>query len=297
MRGAERGYLLLCSQLGDPNRRILTVAQFRTLARRVRQSQPADTNRQLELSDLRALGYGDDFARQILHLLSEESLLDWYLARARREACTVVTKASSGFPQILDQKLGLDCPGCLWLKGDPQLLNNPMISLVGSREIRDENREFAQAVGIHAAEQGYTLVSGNARGADRIAQESCLRAGGKVISVVADSLRDKKVDENILYISEDSFNLPFSPQRAISRNRIIHCLGSLIFVAQSDLHSGGTWDGTVKNLRGQWSSVFCFRDGSPASVELHMLGASFVGIRDLSNIHNLHSKYDNFFDQ
>ena len=38
---------------------------------------------------------------------------------------------------------------------------------------------FAEAVGRYAARQGLTLVSGNARGADRAAQESCLAAGAE----------------------------------------------------------------------------------------------------------------------
>ena len=40
--------------------------------------------------------------------------------------------------------------------------------------MRQENRTFAEEVGRQAALQGLTLVSGNARGADRAAQESCV---------------------------------------------------------------------------------------------------------------------------
>lgn len=295
MRGAERGYLLLCSQLGNPDRRPLTVAQMRTLAQRVRQSEQRKEDRQLEISDLQSFGYSQEMASHILSLLKEESLLDWYLNRAKREECVPISRVSADYPQILNQRLGLGSPGCIWAKGNRNLLLTPMISLVGSREIRDENKEFAREAGVRAAEQGYTLVSGNARGADRIAQNACLQAGGKVISVVADSLTDKKPAENILYISEDSFNLSFSAQRAISRNRIIHCLGQGVLVAQSALHMGGTWDGTVKNLRNGWSPVYCFRDGSPASVELDRLGASLIGVEDLRDLHGLHGEYENLF--
>ena len=68
------------------------------------------------------------------------------------------------------------------------LFRSPAVALVGSRELRAENRKFAAAVGYRAAEEGLTLVSGNARGADRTAQEACLAAGGRVISIVADEL-------------------------------------------------------------------------------------------------------------
>ena len=103
-----------------------------------------------------------------------------------------------------------------------------------------------------AAEEGLTLVSGNARGADRTAQEACLAAGGRVISIVADELSKQARRRNLLYLSEDDFDGAFSTQRALSRNRCIHALGRMVFVAQSDFGHGGTWDGTVKNLRFGW---------------------------------------------
>ena len=88
-----------------------------------------------------------------------------------------------------------------------------MVALVGSRELREENWKFAAEVGRQAALQGYVLVSGNARGADRTAQEACLAAGGKVICVVADDLWKQPLRENILYLSEDDFEEGFSAQR------------------------------------------------------------------------------------
>ena len=129
------------------------------------------------------------------------------------------------------------------MKGDTALLNMPKISLVGSREIRKENAAFVAEVGRQAAKQGYVLVSGNARGADRIAQQACIENGGSVICIVADSLLDQKADTGILYISEDEYDAQFSAQRARSRNRLIHCFGEKTFVAQTDLGQGGHLDG------------------------------------------------------
>ena len=84
MTGAERGFLLLCCHLGNPERKPLTVAQFRKLARRVRESEKAPGDRELELSDLTALGYAAEDGKRILKLLDEEALLDRYLAKADR---------------------------------------------------------------------------------------------------------------------------------------------------------------------------------------------------------------------
>lgn len=276
MTGAEQGFLLLTSHLGDPARPVLTVSQFRTLADRMLRRQPASEERDLQLQDLLSLGYGREMADRILRLLRDESLLHHYISRGKRLDCVPVTRVTDGYPLILRQRLGQDSPGTLWGKGDLSLLNHPAISLVGSRELCPENHAFAQAVGRYAAGQGLVLVSGNARGADRTAQEACLEAGGRVISIVADELWKHPLRERILYLSEEDYDSPFTAQRALSRNRCIHTLGRLVFVAQSGYEKGGTWDGTAKNLRFGWSPVVCFRDGSAASLELEQMGAYLI---------------------
>ena len=280
---AEHGFLLLTSHLGNPERKPLTVAQFRELTVRAGRMDHREASRDLEIRDLVGVGYGPSFARHILDLLREEDLLAWYLSRGQNLACMPVTRASETYPLILRKRLGTDSPGCLWARGDLRLLDSPAIALVGSRELRPENRHFAEEVGRQAARQGLTLVSGNARGADKAAQNACLNAGGRVISVVADSLLSHRPKENVLYLSEDCFDAEFSAQRALSRNRCIHALGRITFVAQADLYKGGTWDGTMKNLRHGWSPVACFRDGSEASLELEQLGAYLIGTGDLGD--------------
>ena len=294
MTGAERGFLLLSSHLGNPERKPLTTAQLRTLADRMRYVPRLPEERELMVSDLTALGYRSDMARRILALLNEEDLLDHYLTRGARQGCVPITRVSREYPVILRQRLGLDSPGCLWAKGDVSILNTPAISLVGSRDLREDNRKFAEAVGYEAAIQGLTLVSGNARGADKTAQEACLSAGGRVVSIVADSLASHKERHNVLYVSEDDFEAEFSAQRALSRNRCIHALGRMVFVAQSRAQQGGTWDGTVKNLRFGWSPVACFRDGSEASRQLEEMGAYLIGKEDLKDFGTLPESDGNF---
>ena len=284
MNPRERGFLLLVSHLGNPERKVLTMAQLRNLAGRIRGMEPPEEERALTAADLEALGYGPEMAGRILALLEEEELLERYLLRGRRMDCIPVTRVSGDYPVIVRRRLGLDSPGCLWVKGDPALLGSPGIALVGSRELRPENGAFAREVGRQAAVQGLVLVSGNARGADRIAQEACLEAGGRVVSIVADELERCPLHSRITYVSEDGFDLGFSAQRALSRNRVIHALGRMVFVAQARLGRGGTWDGVTRNLRLGLSSVACFRDGSEAMAELEQMGAFLVGVEDLQDL-------------
>ena len=284
MNPREEGFLLLTSHLGTPERRVLTSAQLRQLTRRMAGADIPEENRDLSLSDLIHLGYGADMAVRILELLNDEEILHNYLHRAKVCGCVPVTRVSDGYPLILRKRLGEESPGCLWLKGEREILSSPGIALVGSRDISAENQAFAEAVGIRAAEQGLTLISGNARGADRAAQEACLAHGGRVISVIADSLESQPLRERVLYVSEDGFDLPFSSQRALSRNRVIHSWGELTFVAQAKLGSGGSWVGTAQNLRAGWSTVICYRDGSDAMNALEQQGAYLADIHELQDM-------------
>jgi len=292
----EQGFLLLTSWLGDPERKPLTVAQFRTLTTRVRTMAAPGEDRQMRPSDLMALGYSEAEAGRILHLLSDKELLEYYLHKGKKSGCVPLTRVSEGYPARVRAALGLDCPGCLWAKGDISLLDTPCIALVGSRDLHPQNRAFAGEVGRQAALQGYTLVSGNARGADTAAQQACLEAGGNVISVVADRLESHREREHVLYLAEEGYDMAFSPQRALSRNRVIHSLAPKTFVAQSNL-SGGTWDGTVRNLQHRYSSVFCFDDGSAAIKELEQMGAVGISLESLQDLAALTKREILMFDQ
>lgn len=287
MTAGEQGFLLLTCHLGNPERKPLTVAQFRELTRRARAMDRPKENREMTARDLMVLGYSQEDANHILFLLDEQEELSWYLEKAKKSGCVPVTRLNEMYPPAVRRCLQLDAPGVLWAKGDLSLLDMPKIALVGSRNLKEENRAFAYEAGKQAALQGYTLVSGGAAGADSTAQDSCLEHGGSVICVVADRLEKYRERKNVLYLSEEGFELPFSAARALSRNRVIHSLAVRTFVAQCTLGKGGTWDGTCRNLKGNWSPVFCFRDGSNASRELESRGAKLIGISDLTDIPKL----------
>ena len=287
MTGAERGFALLTSALADPERRPLTSPQLRRLKGRMDAFPPENPGRDLTRGDLLHLGYGTEEAERILQLLSQEELLEYTLAQARRRGIRCLTPVTPGYPPELRRKLGWDLPGVLWAKGDMEILRMPKVAAVGSRDLLPDNRHFAAEVGVQAAKQGFALVSGNARGADRAAQEACLAAGGSLIVVVADGLTDKRERERVLYLSEEGFDREFSSMRALRRNRIIHCMGQKVFVAQCSFGTGGTWDGTTKNLKYGWTPVFLFDDGSQAAVLLCSAGAVGIAAGALSDFASL----------
>ena len=297
MRGPEQGFLLLTSSLGDPARKPLTVAQFRKLAKRVADAERQIDSRDLIPQDLRELGYDEEMSQRIYGLLSGANQLREYLRRASSADCYPITRLSPLYPISVRKHLGLDSPGVLWAKGDVTPLGKPCIAVVGSRELKKDNILFAKEAGRQIARQGYVLVSGNAAGADRTAQDACLEAGGQVISVVADSLQNQPLTENVLYLSLDDFDRSFSPQRALHRNHVIHSMAVLTVICHCTFGKGGTWDGTLVNLKHGFNPVCMFSDGSEAATELQNRGVQLISASDLQDFAILAEQTTNFLNK
>ena len=274
MTAAERGVLLLCASLGGAERP-LSMAQFRELSLRAQAHgvPQGDLNAELTQRDVERLGYPAADAEHIAALLSRERRLEESLTAAERCGIVPLTRITAAYPVPLARKLSVSCPPVLFAKGELLLMRRECVSLVGSRELNAAGRAFARRVGRLAAEEGLTLVSGGAAGADTEAQEACLAAGGSVIVFTPGRLTELPVRRNVLYLSEGGWTLPFSVPRAMSRNRLIHAMGEKTLVAQTGFGSGGTWNGTLDNLRHGWSTVFVHDDGSEGAAALIARGA------------------------
>ncbi len=295
MTAAEEGVLLLCCQLGDPDSRPLTTAQFRELGRRVRtSSMDGDPLAELSAAALRQLGYDDDQAGRILGLLRRTSRLRDYVARGQAQEIQPLTRLSPAYPDRLRQMGQEASAPVLFYRGDVSLLRRPAVAVVGSRQLLPENEAFARQAGRLAAREGLVLVSGGAQGADLTAQNACLEHGGSCVIFVADLLTAHPPQANTLYLSEGGYDCPFSPARALHRNGLIHMLGEKTLAAQCTFGSGGTWQGCLENLRRRWSELYVFADGSPAMAALEERGA--VPVHRLESLRALVSGQISLFD-
>ena len=286
MTAAEEGVLLLCCRLGDEQAKPLTMARFRDLGLRVRAIMSGgDPLAELAISDLLRLGYSESDAAHIAGLLDRQELLSRYLAAGERRDITPIARVSPYYPLRVSRQKQLSSPPVMFATGDLRLLEQPSVAVVGSRNLLPDNEAFARSAGQKAAEEGLVLVSGNATGADQTAQNACLDAGGACVVFVADRLMDHKPHARILYISEDGYDLPFSPARALHRNALIHMQGDKAIAAQCTYGKGGTWEGCLDNLRHGWSPLFVFDDGTPGTRALIDRGAT--GISRLHSISEL----------
>lgn len=256
----------------------LSLAQARELSRRARAAGigEEDPLRDVTVKDVRRLGYSEYEAGHIVSLLGRERQLDGYLLAAEKADVTVITRLDNRFPRKLREQLGARCPAALFCRGDLRLLQRPCISVVGSRHLASPGAQFAAQAGRLAAKEGFTLCSGDAMGADRTAQEACLRGGGSVLIFPATELVYCPARENVLYAAEGGFELGFSAQRALGRNRFIHAMGEKTLVAQTGFGKGGTWSGSLDNLQHEYSPLFVLDDGSEGAQALCARGATPV---------------------
>jgi predicted Rossmann fold nucleotide-binding protein DprA/Smf involved in DNA uptake len=153
---------------------------------------------------------------------------------------------------------------------------------VGSRQLQNQGKQFSALAGNQIAVQGYTYCSGGAAGADTVGFQGAIDAGGSAVVFLADSLlanihrslyAGPLQEGRLLLVSEHGPDDPFSTPRALSRNHLIHALGQKVLVSQSDYGTGGTWHGTIDNLKAGWSPVFVYDTGEPGPNGLIERGA------------------------
>ncbi|MBE6985240.1 MAG: hypothetical protein E7434_06500 [Ruminococcaceae bacterium] len=271
MRRAEEGLLMLTCTLGQ-DVLPLTNTELQYLEKLVMRLPKNEPEGEVTEQFFLSLGYSARQAERMMRLLNRDSALHSYL---QASGISVVTRLSPNYPERL-QLLRGQMPTALFCKGDVELFQTRCIALVGSRTLPERNRTFAEHIGTLAAQEGYTLVSGGAVGADSAAQNACLAAGGKVICFVPDALKRYRPNPNILYCSDEGWHLPFTATRALRRNHYIHALGEKTFVAACPYPKGGTWSGANHNLNHHLSELYVLDDNTEGIRLLHSMGAICV---------------------
>ncbi|MGZ8219053.1 DNA-processing protein DprA [Methylomagnum sp.] len=198
--------------------------------------------------------------QRVERLVNRGAALGLALEKWLRAGLWVMTRSEADYPARLKQRLKLDSPPLLFGCGNPKLLNQGGLAVVGSRDADADDLDYSRGLGRLAAERGYSVVSGGARGVDEAAMLGALAAEGTVIGVMADSLlsaaasarfRRHVMNRNLVLISPFYPEAGFNAGNAMARNKYIYCLGDAAAVVRTDT-KGGTWSGAMENLRRGW---------------------------------------------
>jgi len=106
--------------------------------------------------------------------------------RAERVGATVLLPTDSRFPQKLREIP--DAPTILFVLGNLEYLNADSVGIVGSRSHTRYGAAACRLLSAAAAEAGLVVVSGMARGLDRLAHEAALEQGGGTVGVLGNGV-------------------------------------------------------------------------------------------------------------
>jgi DNA processing protein len=156
-------------------------------------------------------------------------------------ACT-----DAAYPPLLNALPG--APAWLYVKGRPEVLHQPMLAIVGSRNATPQGCRDASAFARHLAEAGLTIVSGLAEGIDTAAHEGSLTGSGSGVAVVGTGLdrvypaknRDlaHRLSAGGALVSEFALGTPPKPGHFPRRNRVISGLALGVLVVEAAPQSG-----------------------------------------------------------
>jgi len=193
----------------------------------------------------RAKGVGRVLAEKIRTRLREVDVLEEE-KRARKYGARIVTQVDEEYPEAL--KSIHDPPLALYVKGTLDAADRHALAVVGSRRCTHYGTQVADRLSFQLAKQGYTVVSGLARGIDAAAHQGALKGGGRTLAVLGTGIDQVYPAEHAGLAEEiiaqgavlTEFPVGFRPTRQSfpQRNRVVAGLVQGILVAEAARGSG-----------------------------------------------------------
>lgn len=202
-------------------------------------------------------------------LLGDKNLLDWAVARVMAQE--VGTVLDDDYPVGWCRALGTGAPPAVWRAGP---WPGDLVGVVGSRQLLADERAWAQAVGAGVARMGRGLVTGGAPGADRVALDAFLQAGGdgRALVLLPCGWGSWDVPAGVCAVAVEAPGRLFSTAAAMERNALIYAAAGHTLVVAARTGVGGTWAGATDALRRRLG-VLGVRGQGPAAAALMHLGA------------------------
>jgi Predicted Rossmann fold nucleotide-binding protein involved in DNA uptake len=297
--------LALCSPFALTDDRLdggpFTLAEWNKIEKQIQQSSwkhPAELQGQTADQVAKTLSISMGDANRIALLLERTGSMTLELENIFSRGMWVVTRVDELYPAKLRETLKHQAPTVLFGAGDVALLTRGGVAVIGSRNIDEAGTSFAREAGRKIAESGFPVISGGARGTDRLAMEGALQSDGFAIGALADSLeatirkadvRDFVINGRLALLTPYSPTAGFSIGAAMGRNKVIYGLADFAIVVSSDYQTGGTWAGASEALKANWCPVFVREspDVPKGNRELARLGAVALPENELGKISHL----------
>jgi predicted Rossmann fold nucleotide-binding protein DprA/Smf involved in DNA uptake len=169
----------------------------------------------------------------------------------------LITKQSAFWPERFSASTSPKLTPWVFVHGDIGTLRSESIGLGGSRSATDLAVLTARSATALFVEHRKTIVSGGAKGIDSVAHTTAVDHGGHTIIVLAQGLQTRSapiewgeavVAGSATAISEYPPGTPWSPFRAMQRNRTILTLSDAFFIPQAGT-KGGTYEAGLASIK------------------------------------------------
>jgi predicted Rossmann fold nucleotide-binding protein DprA/Smf involved in DNA uptake len=237
---------------------------------------------------------------RLRYLLGRSGALGLALEKWQRAGLWVMTRSDPDYPGRLKKRLKLEAPPVLFGCGNRRLLDQGGIAVIGSRAASEEDLAYTSHLGAEIASQGFSVVSGGARGVDEAAIAGALEREGTAVGVLSDSLlratttakyRQGLMAKNLALVSPFNPEAGFDVGNAMARNKYVYCLADAAVVVATSKESGGTWNGAIEDLKRGWIPLWVKRHDDPDSGNAALVerGAKWLPGGDL-NVSSLASQ-------
>ena len=180
---------------------------------------------------------------------------------AERRNARILSPLDADYPALLAATK--DDPFLLFIRGTLALEPAKSVAVIGTREPTKHGILIARRITEYLSEQGWSVVSGLARGCDAVAHQAAVESDGHTVAVLAHGLHtvspkgNARLAEDILdkggaLVSEYRFGVEPRPEFFVKRDRTQAGLAQGVVMIQSDLKGGSLHASRAALDYGRW---------------------------------------------
>jgi len=194
---------------------------------------------------------------------------------AMRYGAKIVSSLDDDFPQLLKQSRYN--PFFLYVRGNLRSsTSNASLAIVGTRNPTDQGKKTARSLAQEAVANGWSVVSGLARGCDTYAHKGAIENNGHTVAVLAHGLHTVQpyqnqdlakaiLDKGGALVSHFPFGVDAEPKYFVQRDAIQSGLAQGVILVQSDINGGSLHAAraALADKRWLWTAPVAAQDKMP----------------------------------
>lgn len=197
---------------------------------------------------LREVGLGEDLVNKFLAFRKNFDA-DSYFLKLEKFGISVFCSTDEKYPQLLKEIKA--CPPIIYVRnlGGIGIFEKKAVAVVGTRKMTAYGQQVTAMITEGLVAAGLVIVSGLARGVDKVAHETTIKGNGRTIAVLGcglniiyppehKDLAEKIVESGGALVSEYALGTLPMPRNFPARNRIISGLALGVVVTEAAERSG-----------------------------------------------------------